>query len=284
VLGRDLRGQLPDIGDVHAAAARIGSHVHRVAGSNHAAALALAAATRGIPCQVVMPENAPAAKLEATRAYGASVVLCEPTLEAREATLAELIARTGAVEIHPYDHPDVIAGQGTAVLELLEQVPEITTVIAPVSGGGLLSGTAIGAHGLRPSIRVIGAEPAQVDDAYRSLSAGRLVTGHNTASIADGLLATPSERTLSILLAHRVEVVTVTEEEIVGAMALIFERLKQVVEPSAAVALAGALVLARWGALDGGDVGVILSGGNVDLAALPFVARDRARPVEVPKR
>jgi threonine dehydratase/serine racemase len=237
---------------------------------NHAAALALAAATRGIPCHVVMPADAPRVKQAATRAYGATVVLCEPTLAARAETLAEVLARTGAVEIHPYDHPDVIAGQGTATLELLEQAPGVRTVVAPVSGGGLLSGTAVAAHGVDPSIIVVGAEPAAVDDARRSLEAGRLVTEHNTTSIADGLLAVLSERTLAILTAHDVAVVTVTEAEIVDAMALVFERLKQVVEPSAAVALAGVAVLARRGELPAGEVGVILSGGNVDLAALPF--------------
>jgi len=235
---------------------------------NHAAALALAASQRGIPCHVVMPRNAPRVKQDATRASGATVVLCEPTLDARAAALADVLAATGAVEIHPYDHPDVIAGQATATLELLAEVPAIRTVIAPVSGGGLLSGTAIAAHGIDPSIRVIGAEPRQVDDASRSLAAGRLVPDHNTTSIADGLLAVLSDRTLAILTDHRVEVVTVAEEEIVEAMALVAELLGEVVEPSAAVAVAALVALARDGRSPGGDVGVILSGGNIDPAEL----------------
>lgn len=237
---------------------------------NHAAALALAARSRGIPCHVVMPTTTPAAKQAATAGYGASITLCEPTLEARETTLAAVLARTGATEVHPYDHPLVIAGQGTATLELLEQVPGIGAVMAPVSGGGLLSGTAIAAHGVDPAIAVWGAEPANVDDAHRSLVAGTRTAEGNTTSIADGLLAVLSDRTFAILAEHRVEVVTVTEAEIVDAMALLFTRLKQVVEPSGATALAGMRALAGRGAPLPDHVGVILSGGNVDLAHLPF--------------
>jgi threonine dehydratase len=237
---------------------------------NHAAALALAAATRRIPCHVVMPTTTPEVKQEATRAYGAEITLCEPTLAAREATLREVLRRTGATEIHPFDHPLVIAGQGTATLELLHAVPSIRTVIAPVSGGGLLSGTAIAAHGIDPTIRVWGAEPEQVADAHRSLAAGELRVDGNATSIADGLLAVLSERTFSILRDHGVEVVTVTEDEIVDAMALLFTRAKQVVEPSGATGLGGLLALARRGVDLGQDVGLILSGGNVDLDGLPF--------------
>ena len=273
------RGATNAVQALDAATAARGVAAH--SSGNHAAALALAAATRGIPCHVVMPADAPEAKQAAARAYGATVVLCEPTLAARAETLAEVVARTGAVEIHPYDHPDVIAGQGTATLELLEQAPAVRTVVAPVSGGGLLSGTAIAAHGTDPSISVIGAEPANVDDAHRSLAARRLVTDHNSTSIADALLAVLSERTLAILTAYRVEVVTVTEDEIVDAMALVFERLKQVVEPSAAVALAAVAALARTHALPPGEVGVILSGGNVDLAALPFDRRVTGAPTPI---
>lgn len=239
---------------------------------NHASALALAARTRGIPCHVVMPSTTPRAKREATAAYGADVVLCEPTLEAREVTLAQVIECTGATEIHPYDHPHVIAGQGTATLELLTARPEIRAVLAPVSGGGLLSGTAIAAHGVDPSIAVLGAEPVAVDDAARSLRAGRLTADGNATSIADGLLAVLSERTFTILRDHDVEVVTVTEDEIVDAMAVLFTRTKQVVEPSGATSLAGLVALARRGADLPPDVGIVLSGGNVDLDRLPFAA------------
>ncbi|WP_208029768.1 pyridoxal-phosphate dependent enzyme [Rhabdothermincola sediminis] len=262
------RGATNAVQALDAATAARGVAAH--SSGNHAAALALAAATRGIPCWVVMPADAPEVKRAATQAHGATVVLCEPTLAAREAILAEVLERTGAVEIHPYDHPAVIAGQGTATLELLEQVPSVRSVVAPVSGGGLLGGTAIAAHGVDPAIVVVGAEPVGVDDARRSLAAGRLVTEHNTTSIADGLLAVLSERTLAILADHDVEIVTVTEEEIIEAMAVVFEALKQVVEPSAAVAFAAVVRAGRRGTLPPGEVGVILSGGNVDLGALPF--------------
>ncbi len=252
--------------DADVAARGVAAH----SSGNHAAALALAARTRGIPCHVVMPSDAPLVKQRATAGYGAEIVLCEPTLEAREEVLAEVLGRTGATEIHPYDHPHVIAGQGTAALELLADVPAIALVVAPVSGGGLLSGTAIAAHGTDPSIAVWGAEPSAVDDASRSLRSGVRVSDGNTTSIADGLLATLSDRTFAILRDHGVEVVTVTEVEIVEAMALVFTRLKQVAEPSAATALAGLLALGASGASLPDDVGVILSGGNVDLDRLPF--------------
>ena len=255
--------------DDAAAARGVAAH----SSGNHAAALALAARRRGVPCHVVMPADAPRSKQEATAGYGAAIVLCEPTLDAREQALAEVLARTGATEIHPYDLPEVIAGQATAALELLEEVPAIRAVIAPVSGGGLLSGTAIAAHGVDPGIAVLGAEPAAVDDAHRSLVAGRRIADGNATSIADGLLAVLSDRTFTILRAHDVEVVTVSEAEIVAAMALLFSRMKQVVEPSGATALAGLLALARSGAPLPDDVGLILSGGNVDLDRLPFGER-----------
>jgi threonine dehydratase len=262
------RGAANAVHRLDAATAARGVAAH--SSGNHAAALARAAASRGIPCHVVMPRHAPRVKVEATQGYGGEVVFCDPTLEARAARLAEVLAATGATEIHPYDHPDVIAGQGTAALELLADVPEIRTVIAPVSGGGLLSGTVLAAHGTDPTIRVWGAEPDQVADAHRSLEAGELRTEGNRTSIADGLLATLSATTFGILAADDTRVVTVTEAEIVDAMALLFTRAKQVVEPSGAVALAGLLALVRAGTDLGGDVGLILSGGNVDLGALPF--------------
>lgn len=232
---------------------------------NHGAALATAAARRGIACTVVMPRGAPATKQAATVAAGATVVICDPTLEARAAAVAALVADTGAVEIHPFDDPRVQAGQGTATLELLGAAPAIGLVIAPVSGGGLLSGTAIAAHGIRPDLPVWGAEPAGADDAFRSLAAGHLVLDGPTETIADGLVAQLSERTLAILQAERVQVVTVTEEEIVAAMRRLALDAKQVVEPSGAVALAGLGRLAEGGAALPDDVGVIVSGGNVDL-------------------
>ncbi len=193
-------------------------------------------------------------------------MICDPTLEARAATVAALVADTGAVEIHPFDDPRVQAGQGTATLELLEAVPAIGLVVAPVSGGGLLSGTAIAAHGIDPSLPVWGAEPAGADDAFRSLAAGHLVLDGPTETIADGLVAQLSERTLAILQAHAVQVVTVTEDQIVEGMRRLAVDAKQLVEPSGAVALAGLVQLAAGGADLPPDVGVIVSGGNVDLA------------------
>jgi threonine dehydratase len=225
-----------------------------------------------------MPANAPEVKQAATAGYGAEIVLCEPTLEARETTLAEVLCRTGATEVHPYDDPVVIAGQGTAVLELLEQAPSIGAVIAPVSGGGLLSGTAIASHGQRPDLLVWGAEPVQADDAHRSLTNGVRTSEGNATSIADGLLAVLSDRTFAILRDEAVRIVTVTEEQIVAAMALVFTRLKQVVEPSAATALAGLIALTSAGAELPDEVGVILSGGNVDLAHLPFGPNEPLEP------
>ena len=263
-----LRGAMNAVWSLDDALAARGVAAH--SSGNHAGALARAAATRGIPCHIVMPADAPRAKQAATQGYGASITLCEPTLDARAASLQAVLERTGATEIHPYDHPEVIAGAGTATLELLEEVPGIRAVIAPVSGGGLLSGTAIAAHGVDPSVVVMGAEPDQVADAHRSLRAGALDTTGNSTSVADGLLAVLSERTFAILQHHEVEVVTVTETEIIDAMALLFTRSKQVVEPSGATGLAGLLALRRRKIDLGADVGVILSGGNVDLDRLPF--------------
>jgi threonine dehydratase len=184
-----------------------------------------------------------------------------------------VIERTGATEIHPYDHPHVIAGQGTATLDLLAARPEIGAVLAPVSGGGLLSGTAIAAHGINPAIAVYGAEPVNVDDAARSLAGGARTAEGNSPSIADGLLAVLSDRTFGILQREGVEVVTVTEDERIDAMALVLSRMKQVIEPSAAAAVAALVSLARSGASLPSDVGVIVSGGNVDLDRLSFARK-----------
>jgi threonine dehydratase len=229
---------------------------------NHGAALALAARTRGIPAHIVVPRTATRTKRDAIAAYGAHVVLCEPTLAAREAGVAAVIAETGAVEIHPFDHDDVIAGAGTAALELVDDVPGLDIVIAPVGGGGLLSGTAIAAHGRRPELRVIGAEPAAADDAARSLQGGAIVPPNPPATIADGLLTGLSARTFAVLSEHVETIVTVSEAEIVAAMDVVWQRTKQLIEPSAAVAVAAV----REGDYAGARVGIILSGGNADLA------------------
>jgi threonine dehydratase len=235
---------------------------------NHAAALALAARRRGIQAWIVMPSDAPRIKSRAVEAFGGQIVFCEPTLAAREAAAAELAQRTGAVLIHPYDDDRIVAGQGTAALELIEEVPDLDFVLAPVSGGGLLSGTAIAAKHLLPAARVLGCEPRNADDAARSLAAGRIEPAATTRTIADGLRATLAPRTFAILRRTVDQIVLVSEEEIVAAMRLLWERLKMVVEPSGAVAAAPAL----FGQINaqGKKVGIILSGGNLDLDSLPF--------------
>ena len=229
---------------------------------NHGAALALAARTRGITAHIVVPHTAQRTKLAAIEGYGAVVRLCEPTLAAREGTVAQVIAETGAVEIHPFDNDDVISGAGTAALELCDQVPNLDVVIAPVGGGGLISGTALAAHGVDSSMRVIGAEPAAADDAARSLQTGHIVAPNPPATIADGLLTGLSPRTFAVITEHLETIVTVSEDEIIEAMHFVWERTKQLVEPSAAVAVAGA----RRADLAGARVGIILSGGNFDFA------------------
>jgi threonine dehydratase len=238
---------------------------------NHAAAIAQAARWRGIPAYIVMPSNSSPAKKRAVEAYGGKITESEPNIPSREAVTAEVIARTGAHLIHPYNDARIIAGQGTAALELLEEVPDLDVVIAPVSGGGLLSGTAIAAKGLRPSIYVIGAEPLNGDDAYRSLASGKIEAAASAETIADGLRAVLCPLTFSILKEKVDQISLVSEDEIVEAMQLLWERLKLVVEPSGAVAAAPAL-FHKIGA-SGKKIGIILSGGNLDLRNLPFQNR-----------
>ena len=251
---------------------------------NHGAALALAARLRGIPAWVVMPEGAPAVKRAAVEGYGARVVLCAPNAEARAETAARLEREIGAVLVHPYDDPRVIAGQGSAALELLEEIPDLDLVVAPVGGGGLLSGTAIaagatagagGPGGAAAAVEVLGAEPAAADDAARSLAAGRIepvspVTAERPATIADGLRSGLCPRTFAVIHARVARIVTVPEAAIAAAMRTVWERLKVVIEPSAAVAAAAVL---GTGLAAGRRVGVILSGGNVDLDRLPWGGR-----------
>jgi len=233
---------------------------------NYAAALALAARWRGIAAHVVMPENAPEVKRRAVAGYGATIYLCEPTLVAREAALAELVARTGAIFLHSYNDYRVIAGQGTAALELCEDMPDLDVILAPVGGGGLISGTALAVRGISPGTRVIAAEPAGADDAFRSLQAGRIIPSVAPRTIADGLLTSLGDLTFPIIRDYVAQIVTVSETEIIAAMRHIWERMKIIVEPSAAVPLAAALS----GRVDlaGQRVGIILSGGNVDLDRL----------------
>jgi threonine dehydratase/serine racemase len=237
---------------------------------NHAQALALAARLRGIPAHIVMPSNASPVKRRAVEGYGAEVIACEPTLAARETTAAEVLARTGGTLIPPYDHADIIAGQGTAALELLEDVPNLDAVVAPVGGGGLLSGTCVAAHGVNPRLRVFGAEPLGADDAARSKASGRLIPQTGPKTIADGLLTSLGELTWPIIRDRVERIVTVTEEEIVAAMRLTWERAKLLIEPSSAVAVAAVLTDEFQQRKDLPRVGVILSGGNVNLDQLPW--------------
>ena len=235
---------------------------------NHAQALALAARLRGIPAYIVMPRNAPAVKQAAVAGYGGVITLCEPTLAARESTLAQVVAATGAEVVHPYNDARVIAGQGTAALELLAEVPDLDVIIAPVGGGGLLSGTALAAKAISPRIRVIAGEPAGADDAFRSLAAGQIVPSVAPQTIADGLLTALGDLTFPIIREHVEQIVTVSEAAIIETMHFVWERAKLVVEPSGVVPVA-----ALWeGKLDlrGLRAGVILSGGNVDLERLPW--------------
>jgi threonine dehydratase len=243
---------------------------------NHAAALALAAQMRDVEAFIVMPRNAPPVKRAAVAGYGGNIVYCEATLEAREEALAEVVQKTGATFVHPYNDPRVIAGQGTAALELLEEVPDLDVVMAPVGGGGLLSGTALAASALSPETRVIGAEPEGADDAYRSLQARRIIPSVNPQTVADGLLVSLGDLTFSIIQVHVEQIVTVSEEEIVAAMRHVWERMKIIIEASAAVPV-GAL-FERKIDLTGARIGVVLSGGNVDLDKLPWALDQRRFP------
>jgi threonine dehydratase len=233
---------------------------------NHAQAVALAGQLLGIPVCVVMPRTAPPVKRAATEGYGARVVPCEPTLAAREATVADEIARHGLTLIHPYDDWRVIAGQGTAAWELLEAVGPLDLILTPVGGGGLLSGTALAVQALAPATRVIGVEPAQADDARRSLELGTIQPSNDPKTIADGLRTSLGTRPFSVIRRHVASIVTATEAEILAAMRFVWERFKIVVEPSGAVPVAPVLT----GTLDvrGLKTGIIVSGGNVDCEPL----------------
>lgn len=235
---------------------------------NHGAALAWAAAARGIPAWIVMPSNAAKVKRDAVESYGGTIRFCEPGVAAREAACAAVASESGATLIHPYNDWRVIAGQGTAALELLQDEPGLDAVITPVGGGGLLSGTAIAAKGLRPSIKVYGAEPAGADDACRSLRAGYIIPQTDPHTIADGLRSSLGEKTFAVLSSRVDAVETASEESIVRAMRLLWDKLKMIVEPSSAVPLA--ILLERKISVEGLRVGVILSGGNVDLDRLPW--------------
>ncbi len=230
---------------------------------NHAQALALAAKLRDIDAHIVMPRTSPKIKKEAVAGYGAQITYCEPTLQARETTLAKVVEKTGATFVHPYNDLRVITGQATATLEILEEHPDLDFIMTPVGGGGLLSGTALSVHSLSPHTKVIAAEPAGADDAYRSFKEGRLIPSVNPRTIADGLLTSLGENTFAIITEYVDDIVTVNETAIVQAMRLIWERMKIIIEPSAAVA-PGALLEGKLD-VQGKRVGIILTGGNVDL-------------------
>jgi threonine dehydratase len=245
---------------------------------NHGAAVACAAAWRGVPAYIIMPKNAPAVKCRAVESYGGRITFSEPTITSRQATSARVQAETGATLIHPYDNDRIITGQATAAKELIEDVPDLDALFAPVSGGGLLSGTCLSAKAMRGDLRLFGCEPAKADDAYRSLKTGTLVSLDASDTIADGLRASLAPRTFAILRRHLERVLLVSEEEIIAAMKVVWERMKIVIEPSSAVAIAPLLkpgAVASLGLPPRADgkppkLGVIFSGGNVDLGHLPF--------------
>ena len=234
---------------------------------NHAGALALAAAQRGIPAHIVMPSTSPKVKLKAVEGYGAHIHLCEPTQAAREAMSDALVEKTGGVMVHPYNNFQVMSGQGTAALELLEDCPGLDYILTPVGGGGLVSGTAIAAKGVSPATRVVGVEPEEADFGRRSLEAGRRVPqDHKPDTVADGLMTSPGELTFAVMSTLLDRILAVPDSETLGALKLVMERMKLVIEPSSAVPLAALLS----GGLDvkGKRVGVIFSGGNLELGSL----------------
>ena len=248
------------------ATARRGVATH--SSGNHGAAVARAARLRGVPAHIVMPSNSAKVKIRAIEGYGAQLVFCEPTENAREVTCAEVIKKTGATLIHSFENEHVIAGQGTAAVELLEDVPELDVIICPVGGGGLLSGTAIAAKSMRPQIKVIAVEPANADDAAQSFRAGRRLVTEKRFTIADGLRTNVGERTFPIIRRYVDDIVTVSEQAIVSAMRTIWETMKIIIEPSAAVPYAA--VIENKIVIEGKRVGIIFTGGNIDLDALPW--------------
>jgi threonine dehydratase len=252
------------------ATARRGVATH--SSGNHGAALARGAKLRGVPAHIVMPSNSAKVKVRAVESYGARIVFCEPTQAAREAACADVIAETGATLIHSFENEDVMAGQGTAAVELLEDVPGLDLVMCPVGGGGLLCGTAVAAKSMRPQIKGMAAEPANVDDAAQSFRAGRLISTEQKFTIADGLRTNVGEPNFSIIQRYVDDIVTVSEEAIITAMRTIWETMKIIIEPSAALSYA-AIMEGSASKIDigGKRVGIILTGGNVDLDALPWM-------------
>jgi len=248
----------------HEAARGVATH----SSGNHGTCLSYAAGRRGIPCTVVMPRTAPQAKKDAVRGYGAKVVECEPSTSSREAVFSEIVAQTGAEFVHPYNDARVIAGQATCSKELIEQVDYLDAVIAPIGGGGMVSGTCLTLSNLAPDIKVYAAEPEQADDAYRSVKAGHIIADDAPNTVADGLKVPLKELTWHFVRNHVSDILTASESEIIDAMKLIWKRMKIVVEPSSAVPLA--TILKNKHLFAGKRVGVIITGGNVDLETLPW--------------
>ena len=237
---------------------------------NHAQAVAYAAMKRNIPAHIVMPRNAPKVKIQAVEGYRANITLCEPTLRARRETLEKIAEKTGAYVVHPFNEPKVIAGQGTCAMEMIEDIGNLDAICAPIGGGGLMSGTCIAARSMLPNVRLFGAEPKGADDAYQSLKKGKLIPQNNPKTICDGLLTSMGENTWNILKDHLEDIITVSDEEIVTAMKLIWERMKIIIEPSCATPLA-AVLTPEFRELENIEtIGIILTGGNVDLSKLPF--------------
>jgi threonine dehydratase len=235
---------------------------------NHAAALALAASMNGVKARIVMPETAPAVKKNAVAGYGADITFCKPTLQAREETTRMIMEKTGATLVHPYDNFNVICGQGTAAIELLEEHSDLDIVVAPIGGGGLMSGTSTTVKGLNDKIKVIGAEPLNANDAWRSFTTGILTPSVNPLTIADGLLTSLSDLTFTIIRKNVDDIFTVREESIIECMLLVWERMKIIIEPSSATVLA--VIRENTGYFRNKKAGLIISGGNVDFKKLPF--------------
>ena len=235
---------------------------------NHGAALSMAVARRGGKTKVVMPNNTPKIKVDNVKRNGGEVVWCKPDQSSREEVLTKLVEETGAIVVHPYNDERIVAGQGTCTKELIEDYPDLDVIISPVSGGGLLSGTLLAAKGLNPKIMVYGAEPSEADDAYRSLQKGEIVENNTINTICDGLRAQIGTVTFPIIQRHVDDIMTVTESEIIEAMKMVWERMKIIAEPSSVITL-GAL-LKNKNMFSGKKVGLILSGGNVDLEHLPW--------------
>lgn len=246
----------------------IGAGVCTHSSGNHAQAVALGARNLGIPAYIVMPSNSPQVKKDAVKGYGAEITFCEPTLAARESTAQEILDRTGATFIHPFDNYGIIAGQATCALEMIQDIPDLDIVMAPVGGGGLLAGTALAVHYFLEGGKTLAGEPRGADDAYRSFQKQVLIPMEGPKTIADGLLTSLGERTFPIILEHVEEILLTGEEEIKSAMRLLWERMKIIIEPSCAVPLA-ALIENNYD-VKGKKVGIILTGGNVDLGKLPF--------------